>query len=176
MCADRLFGGSALSRLNVGARRARPRVHSAVRAYLRAGVPARPSARDFATRYSDGDRQNFRRVSGVRIAAINSHSLWRVLWSRAQTDCDGVPFSAADSRQIIEARVLARTELAGHAGRTLTFRRRAQATWRHAVVFHWRAGDVLILDNVDVMHARMPSYSPPGERVILTALANPYTI
>ena len=62
------------------------------------------------------------------------------------------------------------------AGRTLTTRRRAQATWRHAVVFHWRAGDVLILDNVDVMHARMPSYSPPGKRVILTALANPYTI
>ena len=40
---------------------------------------------------------------------MNSHSLWRVLWSRAQTDCDGVPFSAADTRPIIEARVPART-------------------------------------------------------------------
>ena len=79
------------------------------------------------------------------------------------------------------------------------------------MLFRWREGDVLLLDNVkrpprtvthylavtagvphlsvvecnrrgtyplqvNAMHARMPSYSAPGERVILTALANPFTI
>jgi hypothetical protein len=50
------------------------------------------------------------------------------------------------------------------------------AVWRHSVLFRWQEGDVLLLDNVNAMHARMPSYSAPGERVILTALANPFTI
>lgn len=47
------------------------------------------------------------------------------------------------------------------------------AYWAHAVLFPWRRGDVLILDNVSAMHARMPCTDM--KRRILTAIADPYT-
>ena len=47
------------------------------------------------------------------------------------------------------------------------------AYWKHAVLFPWAKGDVLILDNVSAMHARMPCTDM--KRRILTAIADPYT-
>ena len=52
--------------------------------------------------------------------------------------------------------------------------RGVEALWENAVLFPWKQGDVLILDNVSAMHARMPCTDP--SRKILTAIADQYTI
>ena len=104
MHADRLLGGSAFSTWVRGSL-------GRVCTWLlgRTFAQACPPARDFETRYSGGifAREISALLRGGYIYVVLT--LRRVLRSRAQTDCDGVPFGAADSRPIIEARVPART-------------------------------------------------------------------
>jgi len=49
-----------------------------------------------------------------------------------------------------------------------------EAIWDQAVLFPWKRGDVLILDNVSAMHGRMPCTD--RTRKILTAIADEYTV
>lgn len=48
-----------------------------------------------------------------------------------------------------------------------------RAAWKHAVIFKWQQGDVVILNNVRYGHARMNYVKP---RSILVALAEPFDI
>lgn len=45
---------------------------------------------------------------------------------------------------------------------------------RHGTYFHWLRGDVLVIDNVNAMHARMPCTDP--HRRILTAISDFYLV
>jgi alpha-ketoglutarate-dependent taurine dioxygenase len=45
--------------------------------------------------------------------------------------------------------------------------------WNHSVIFSWKKGDVLIIDNIAVGHGRM---NVSGPRKILAALGNEYTV
>ena len=47
-----------------------------------------------------------------------------------------------------------------------------QVLWNHTLMFNWRQGDVLLLDNLGVGHGRMPYQGP---RKILAALIDPVT-
>lgn len=37
-----------------------------------------------------------------------------------------------------------------------------EAVWAHTTIFHWRRGDILLIDNVKVAHSRMP-FVPPRQ-------------
>lgn len=41
------------------------------------------------------------------------------------------------------------------------------AVWKHASVFTWRRGDVLLIDNLQVHHAGMPGFGPRDIKVIM---------
>jgi len=43
----------------------------------------------------------------------------------------------------------------------------ARGMWNHSCVFSWRRGDVLLLDNFQVLHAGMPGFGPRQLRVML---------
>jgi hypothetical protein len=47
---------------------------------------------------------------------------------------------------------------------------RPEVLWKHTVVFDWRQGDVLLLDNLAVGHGRKPYRGP---RKVLAALIDP---
>src|SRR5262249_55050526 len=46
----------------------------------------------------------------------------------------------------------------------------ASAVWRQCLVFPWRRDDVLILDNLQVLHAGMPGF---GARELRVMICNP---
>jgi hypothetical protein len=45
-----------------------------------------------------------------------------------------------------------------------------RATWDHSVLFRWKKGDILVLDNILTGHGRM---NVEGPRKILTSFADP---
>jgi hypothetical protein len=47
------------------------------------------------------------------------------------------------------------------------------AAWNNAIAFKWRAGDLLILDNISFGHSRLNVQKP---REIIAAMADPYDI
>ena len=62
---------------------------------------------------------------------------------------DGSPFLASESEQI------------------------QLAAWNNAIAFKWRAGDMLILDNISYAHSRLNVHKP---RKIIAAMADPYDV
>jgi alpha-ketoglutarate-dependent taurine dioxygenase len=44
-----------------------------------------------------------------------------------------------------------------------------KAEWKNAVIFQWKQGDILIMDNLEVAHSRLNTKLP---RKILTAFGN----
>jgi alpha-ketoglutarate-dependent taurine dioxygenase len=49
----------------------------------------------------------------------------------------------------------------------------AAAIWRHTSVLTWNEGDVVLFDNRQLLHARMPGF---GRRALRTLLCNPFRI
>jgi alpha-ketoglutarate-dependent taurine dioxygenase len=49
----------------------------------------------------------------------------------------------------------------------------ADAVWRHSSAFTWRAGDVLVFDNLQMLHAGMPGFGP---RLLRVMMCNPVPI
>lgn len=49
-----------------------------------------------------------------------------------------------------------------------------RAAWRHSTIFRWRRGDVLVIDNVNAMHGRLPTRDPL--RRVLASLADVYDV
>lgn len=52
-------------------------------------------------------------------------------------------------------------------------RRLARAVWRHSTAVAWRRGDVLLFDNLQVLHAGLPGFGP---RALGVQMYNPVTL
>jgi len=81
---------------------------------------------------------------------------WFIKWEYGHEDIflkvllgDGIPFSRAESEEI------------------------QRASWRNAIIFKWRPGDLMILNNISFAHSRLNVKKP---RLILTAMAGKYDV